>query len=90
MQIVVHIERLVLDGLPITGRDAAVLGEAVRQELAQLLAAGGIAPALQAGGAVASVPVQSVGRPYGSPVDTGARVASAAYRGFGATEGGDR
>jgi hypothetical protein len=51
MRIRLHIERLVLDGLPAT--DRARLRAAVESELARLLAAGGLGRGLAAGGAMA-------------------------------------
>ena len=38
----VHIERLVLDGLPVTGSDGALVQEAVEMELARLLSERGL------------------------------------------------
>ncbi len=51
MTINVVIERLVLEGLPITPGQAPILGEALRTELARLLSEGGL-PARIAGGGV--------------------------------------
>ena len=52
MNINVHIERLILDGLPIAHRERPMLQAALEAELAHLLTSEGLAPNLQAGGAV--------------------------------------
>jgi hypothetical protein len=44
MKINLHIDRLVLDGLPVTDGDGARVRAAVVAELARLLAGGGLAP----------------------------------------------
>ncbi len=46
-----HIERLVLDGVPVGPGGAALVGEAVEAELTRLVAAEGLGPALLSGGA---------------------------------------
>ncbi len=50
MNISVHIERLILDGLPIAQRDRARLQTAIEEELARLLASGALAVDLRAPG----------------------------------------
>ena len=50
MSINVHIERLVLDGLPVERHQAPLVQSAVEAELAQLLAAEGLASGLKSGG----------------------------------------
>ena len=51
MNINVSIERLVLDGLPVSSAQGSLLGAAVETELARLLATGGLKMGLQFGGA---------------------------------------
>jgi hypothetical protein len=51
MKINLHIERLVLEGLPLERAQGPQVQAAVQQELTRLLATGGIAPALMSGGA---------------------------------------
>jgi len=43
MNINLHIERLVVDGLPYTSSEGEALGEALQAELARLLGQGGLA-----------------------------------------------
>ncbi|MGK9169296.1 hypothetical protein KXR53_23480 [Inquilinus limosus] len=52
MRIELHIERLVLDGLPVTAAEGPRVRAAVEAELARLLAAGGLGRDLAAGGAL--------------------------------------
>jgi hypothetical protein len=55
MNINVHIERLVLDGMEVSHRERPVLQKAAEAELARLLALGGLAPGLGAGGTLHQV-----------------------------------
>ena len=55
MKIRVHIDRLVLDGLPVTSAQGAHVRAAVERELARRLATGGLASEWRAGGAVPRV-----------------------------------
>jgi hypothetical protein len=52
MKINLHIERLVLEGLPLERAHGPQLQDAVQQELRRLLGTGGIAPAMMSGGAM--------------------------------------
>ena len=52
MNIHVHIERLVLDGLPVAPGRGDLVREAVEAELTRLLAEGGLVPGLTSGGAL--------------------------------------
>lgn len=52
MNINVHIERLILDGLPVAHRERPMLQAAVEAELARLLTSEGLAPHLLTGGAI--------------------------------------
>jgi hypothetical protein len=45
MEYEIHIERLLLDGFTLTGAEQLALSEALRAELAQLIAANGVATA---------------------------------------------
>ena len=60
MNIELHIERLVLDGLPLGALDAVRVRAAVEAELSRLLTEGGIGSAWLAGGAVPSLHVGDV------------------------------
>jgi hypothetical protein len=53
MTIRLHIERLVLDGLPLEAAHATAVQAAVEAELTRLLAESGLAPGVQQGGALA-------------------------------------
>lgn len=80
----VHIERLVLDGIDVPYSQRPQLQAAVEAELARLLAAGGVAPSLRAGGAVDRVPgraVQLTGD--GDPAHLGTQIARAVHGGIG-------
>jgi hypothetical protein len=55
VRINIHIERLVLDGLPVDRSDGPAVKEAVEEELTRLLAEGGIGEELTTSGTVASV-----------------------------------
>ncbi|HJP92671.1 MAG TPA: hypothetical protein VJ875_12000 [Pyrinomonadaceae bacterium] len=52
MKINLHIERLVLEGLPVTSGQAPLVQLAVQQELTRLLGFTRIAPQLMSGGAM--------------------------------------
>ena len=52
MKINLHIERLVLDGLPLERAHGSLVQAAVQQELSRLFAVNGIAPQLSPGGAM--------------------------------------
>ena len=84
MSINVHIERLVLDGLPVARHQAPLIQTAVEAELARLLIADGLAPALKSGGATPSV--QAPGIQFtsdSSPAELGQQIARAVYGGIG-------
>jgi hypothetical protein len=84
MNIDVHIERLVLDGIPIPHAHRPVLQTAVEAELARLLAADGLAPALVRGGAmpyVSGSSIQLTGD--GDQARQGQQIARALYGGIG-------
>jgi hypothetical protein len=54
MNIRVHIERLILDGLPVTTAQGPLVQAAVESELARLFGAGGLAPGIHSGLAIPS------------------------------------
>ena len=88
MKIHVHIERLILDGLPI-GPGGARVQAAVEAELARLLAEGStaegnIAQAWPAGGAVPDVPAAPIQLRAGArPAEIGGQIAASVYGGIG-------
>ena len=85
MNINLHIEKLVLDGLDIgPGQDGKVKA-AVEAELSRLLQEGGISSGLQGGGALSNIrvnhPVQISGN--ANPKALGAQIARSVYGGIG-------
>ncbi|MEN3331909.1 MAG: hypothetical protein V7641_1274 [Blastocatellia bacterium] len=84
MNINLHIERLVLEGLPVEARQGDLLREAVVTELTRLLQANGLAANFQSGG---SVPKLNAGsfqlHADKHPLQTGQQIAQAVYGGIG-------
>jgi len=84
MNINIHIERMILDGLPISHIQRPLLQAAVEAELARLLAADGLAPNLQADRALPYVPGGSMQlESDGNPKILGQQIAQAVYGGIG-------
>ena len=84
MKINIHIERLVLDGLPVDTRDGALVQAAVDAELTRLLASGGLTDALRSGGAFDNVTTASIQLANdGGPFRLGEQIAGAIYGGIG-------
>ncbi len=84
MNIRLHIDRLVLDGVPLEAGGAQGLQSALEGQLAQLLAEGGLSADLRRGGALRSIRagnVQIPARPNGSQL--GGQIARAVYEGIG-------
>ncbi len=87
MQIELHIERLVLDGIPVSQRDRGALLTSVETELTRLLTEGGLSTDLSGGIALPSLRAGSLSlSPGGNPAQLGARIARAVYEGIGRTE----
>jgi len=83
MNIRVHIERLVLEGLPLTRSQGPLVQAAVEAELARLMTEGGLAQELALGGAVPSVPADGIKVAGGSPDHIGRQIARSVYGGIG-------
>lgn len=84
MKIKLHIERLILDGLPLERMDGPLVQAAVESELARLLTAQGLHPSLLSGGATPSVRGGSIQLTSDSnPTGLGTEIAQAAYGGLG-------
>ena len=79
MNVNVHIERLILDGLPASYADGSSIGAAVETELARLLATGGLVSSLQTGGAWANRPAPAIHLSTGKPSQIGGQIAKAIY-----------
>ena len=84
MNVNLHIERLVLDGVEIAPGRQRVLQAAVEAELTRLLTEGGVDAAIAAGGAtprLAGNPIQL--QLVNTTWELGKRIASAVYGGIG-------
>ncbi len=78
MQIELHIESLVLEGLPVRDRDR--IGAAVETALARLLEIRGLPPALALGGNTAEITTGDIDIPPGAtPEAIGAQIAQVLY-----------
>ena len=83
MKIQVHIERLILEGLPVNGHDGPRVRAAVAAELGRLIGAQGIAAGLRTGGAVAAVRADAMRiESHASPRRLGTEIARAVYGGL--------
>ena len=86
MNINLHIERLILDGLPFETRDRAMLQSAVETELARLLTENNVASNWQNGGAVPSVRADAIQlTTQSNPAQIGRQIAGSIYGGIGRT-----
>ena len=84
MNINLHIERLILDGLPLEARDSAVLRAAVEVELARLLSQNADISNRQTGDAMPSVRADAIQLTNEtSPAQTGRQIAGSIYAGIG-------
>ena len=83
MNIRLHIDRLVLDGLPVGAHDGRLVQAAVEAELSRLLAVGIAPDVFGQGFAVPSVRAEAVQLHNGAtPQDIGTRVAQAVHGGI--------
>ena len=84
MNITLHIEHLILEGLPVTGGQGALVQGAVEQELARLLTTHGLWDALRTGGAVPQVRGRDLEIGTGNPpARLGQQIAQSVYGGIG-------
>lgn len=84
MNINLHIERLILDGLPIEPRQRAQVQAAVEAELARQLMAGGLSSELLAGGPLPSLRTGAIQLTNETgAAHLGAQIARAVYGGIG-------
>jgi hypothetical protein len=84
MNINLHIERLVLDGLPIEGSQAAHVQAAVETELTRLLTENGLTWDFQLGIASPVIHASSLQLALGSkPAQLGRQIAHSVYSGLG-------
>ena len=83
MKINLHIERVVLDGLPVTSHERGLLGSALETELIRLLGIGGRSSELISGGAVPHVPASPIQLTTDTmPTQLGRQIAGAVYGGI--------
>ncbi len=83
MNVHVHIERLVLDGLPLQPAQAPAVQSAVEAELARLLTADGLPPDLQRGGGRSGTRAADVALPpTTAPDHLGTRLGKAIHEGM--------
>ncbi len=84
MNLSIHIERLVLEGLNLVTGQRELLQAALEAELARLLVADGLSPDLASGGARPSLQAGSI-QPAsdGNPARLGQQIAQAVYQGIG-------
>jgi len=84
MNINLHIDRLVLDGLPIEHQDGPLVKAAVEAELSRLLTANGLANGLLSGGAMPSVSAPGIQMSSDrNPGRLGQQIGLAIYGGVG-------
>ena len=84
MNVKLHIERLVLDGLELSPADRPVFQAALEAELGRLLAEGGVEPGLAGGIAVPTVRAKGFEMGGGhDPARLGRQVAGSVYGGIG-------
>jgi hypothetical protein len=84
MNINLHIERFILDGLNVGAAQGALVREAVEAELARLFSEGGLAPDLQSGGAWSNIrPVSIALNGNENPLRLGQEIARSIYAGIG-------
>lgn len=81
-----HIERLVLDGLPIDRAQAPAIQAAVEAELSRLLTIQGLSAELQAGGAVPALSANAIQLSSNTSArQLGAQIAQSIYGGMSNT-----
>jgi hypothetical protein len=84
MNIELHIEQLILDGIAIAPGQRALLHAAVEAELTRLLTQGGLAEGLANGGALPSIRTGAIQlAPDGDPQRMGTQIAQSVYGGIG-------
>jgi hypothetical protein len=84
VNIELHIERLILDGLAIRANRRGEVQAAIEAELTRLLSTGGLSPNLLLGGTMPSVPATSIqlAPPY-EPGDLGRYIAGGVHGAIG-------
>lgn len=89
MNINLHIERVILDGLAVAPSQRGLVQSALEAELVRLLASGGLAAALSSSGAMPVLRVSDLPLAMPSePAQLGSQIAQAVYGGIGQPEKG--
>jgi hypothetical protein len=84
MNISIHIERLILDGLPLAHRDRSRLQSAIEEELARLLTSGSLVVDLRTPGTLSRLTGGTLELTNNEePRQLGKQIAQAVYRGIG-------
>ena len=83
MNIKLHIERLVLDGVNITFDQSHLLQASVESELTRLLTDAGLSPDLARGTALPSISADAIQLTNNNPTQIGQHIAQSVYRGIG-------
>lgn len=83
MNIDLHIERLILDGIDLTPRQRHLLQTSMTAELIRLLNEGGMAPHLTGGIALNRLSTSAVQWNGDNPVQLGQQIAQSVYGGIG-------
>jgi hypothetical protein len=83
MNIRIDIDRLVIEGVPIASREAALIRASVERELTRLVADGGIHLQMQSGVALARVAAPAIKMKRESPARFGENIARSVYGGIG-------
>ena len=84
MNIRIHIDRIVLDGLSLRPNSRNQLGDAIKRELERLLTENGLPEAWNAARAVSAARGTDISLPAdGSPIQLGARAARSIYGSLG-------
>jgi hypothetical protein len=85
MNINLHIDRLILDGLDLDHAERPLLQTAVQTELSRLLTAGGLTNEITNAGAIPRVAGNAIEvQQQQGPQDTGRRIAASVYGAIGA------
>lgn len=86
MNVKLHIERLVLEGISLEGKDAELLRTSATTELSRLLTQGGLDTSLSAGGAFPQLRVRPIQLDGGGPSQIGKELARTLYREMGTSK----
>ena len=85
--ITLHIERLILDGVPLSHSQRPLVQAAVEAELAHLLTSDGLSAELQSGGTLRHIPGGNIElSSAGNPHALGQQIAHAVYSGIGSKQ----